>query len=64
MVTVQVGMLTAPDGAMTEQVSGTVPVNPPLGVTVMGTWMDPPRQVIVKLLPESEKDFVVEELMV
>jgi len=54
-------MLTAPDGAATEQVRGTSPVNPPLGVTVIGTWMDPPRQVMVNVLPDKLKDFVVDD---
>ena len=53
---VQAGMLVAPDGPVTEQVSATFPVKPPLGVTLMGTWIDPPRHPIVKELPESEKE--------
>lgn len=54
--TVQVGMLTAPDGPVTAQVSGTFPVNPPLGVKVTGTWMDPPRQPMVNELPLIAND--------
>jgi len=54
--TVQVGILTAPVGPATAQVSGTFAVNPPLGVTVTGTWIDPPRQPIVNELPVIEND--------
>ena len=53
---VQAGMLVAPDGPVTEQVSATFPVKPPLGVTLMGTWMTPPRHPITNELPESEKE--------
>jgi hypothetical protein len=60
---VQVGILTAPDGAETEHVNGTSPVNPPLGVTVIGTWIDPPRHVIVNVLPDKLKDFVLVDPM-
>jgi hypothetical protein len=51
--TVHVGILIAPAGPVTEQVSGTLPVNPPLGVTLTGSWRDPPRQVIVNEFPAS-----------
>jgi len=57
--TVQVGILVAPVGPVTTQVSGTFPVKPPLGVTVIGTWIDPPRQPIVNELPDSEKEAVL-----
>ena len=60
MTTVQVGRPTAPDGPVTEQVNGTFPVNPPLGVTVTGTWTDPPRHVIVNGLPDNVKDLVLD----
>ena len=53
---VQAGILTAPDGALTEQASAIVPVNPPLGVTLTGTWIEPPRHPITNGLPESEKE--------
>ena len=53
---VQAGILTAPEGPVTEQPSVTCPVKPPLGVTVTGTWMDPPRHPITKELPESENE--------
>ena len=62
MDTVQVGRLTAPDGPVTEQVNGTFPVNPPLGVTVIGTWTDPPRHVIVNGLPDKVKELVVDPM--
>ena len=54
--TVHAGTLVAPDGPVTEQVSATFPVKPPLGVTLTGTWIDPPRHPIVKELPDSEKE--------
>ena len=61
--TVHVGILTAPDGPITEQANGTFPMNPPLGVTTTGTWIEPPRQVIVNGLPDNVKDFVAVPMM-
>jgi hypothetical protein len=41
-VTVQVGTSAAPDGPVTAHVSATLPVKPPLGVTVMVDVVAPP----------------------
>jgi len=55
--TVHVGMLTAPAGVpFTVQLMVTVPVKPPLGVTVMGTWITPPRHPITNKLPDNENE--------
>ena len=62
MDTVHVGRLTAPDGPVTEQVNGTFPVNPPLGVTVIGTWRDPPRHVIVNGFPDNAKELALDPM--
>ena len=62
MDTVHVGRLTAPEGPVTEQVNGTFPVNPPLGVTVTGKWRDPPRHVIANALPDKLKDRVADPM--
>ena len=62
MESVHVGILTAPNGPVTEQVNGTFPVNPPLGVTVTGTWTDPPRHAIVNGLPDKVNELVVDPM--
>jgi hypothetical protein len=53
---VQAGILTAPEGGLTEQASATFPVKPLLGVTLMGTWIAPPRHPMTNELPESKKE--------
>src|SRR5579863_10533953 len=56
---VQAGMLTSPEAPVTEQLNATLPVKPPLGVTVMGTWITPPRHPITKEFPLSENEGVL-----
>jgi hypothetical protein len=54
---VQVGRFTAPAGLpVTAQVRDTLPVKPPVGVTVMVDVTEPPAEIEGMLAPVSVKD--------